>query len=183
MRHLLLLGLLAVDLLQFAESFILPPGYVTPLFPNLPVPFLPTLGVIQASGLMPLLVSTLHALQAATIIALFATGGYRRKRSSSPEGLVNPESLLIAVSRLDTHGCVLKLLCQLEAESPDALSVEERILVAAFADRLELFAKGSGVEEAIGGDGQACEASGDKCPFEGALLRGLLSRVWRSHSV
>lgn len=63
MRHLLLSGLLVVDLLLLAESFILPPGYVTPLFPNLPVPVLPTLGVIQASGLMPLLVSTLNAVQ------------------------------------------------------------------------------------------------------------------------
>ncbi|XP_027206611.2 uncharacterized protein [Penaeus vannamei] len=183
MRHLLLSGLLVVDLLLLAESFILPPGYVTPLFPNLPVPVLPTLGVIQASGLMPLLVSTLNAVQAATIIVLFATGGYRRKRSSSSEGSANPESLLLAaVGRLDTHGCVLKLLCQLEAESPDALSPEERIFAGVFADRLELFAKDSGAAEEHAGDGQVCEASGDRCPLEGDLLRGLLRRVWSSYS-
>lgn len=121
--------------------------------------------------------------KAATIIVLFATGGYRRKRSSSSEGSANPESLLLAaVGRLDTHGCVLKLLCQLEAESPDALSPEERIFAAVFADRLELFAKDSGAAEERAGDGQVCEASGDRCPLEGDLLRGLLRRVWSSYS-
>ncbi|XP_037791034.1 uncharacterized protein LOC119586383 [Penaeus monodon] len=185
MRHLLLLGVIAADALLVSDCFVMKTGDVIPVFPDLPAPFIPTLGVIAASGLMPLLRATLFAMETAFIIAVFVTGGQERRRRSTSEELAN--LLLSAISRLDTHGCVLKLLCQLKAESPEALSVEEKILVAAFADRLELFAKDSGVEEAHGDDGQGrdralCDASADRCPFELALLRSVWRRVWGSFS-
>ncbi|XP_063592493.1 uncharacterized protein LOC134769682 [Penaeus indicus] len=186
MRHLLLLGLLAVNLLLFAESFILPPGYAPPVFPALPLPHLPLLGVVNEGGLMPLLVSTLMAMHAGTIIALFVTGGYRRKRFAS-EDFADPVYLIMAaVSRLDTHGCILKLLCQLRADSPDNLSAEERIIVEIFADHLDLFAKdGASESSALGEEGQVqgqdvCASSDDRCPVAGELLRGLSRQVWGS---
>ncbi|XP_047471445.1 uncharacterized protein LOC125026889 [Penaeus chinensis] len=180
MRNFLLLGVIAADVLLISDCFILTEDDVVPVFPDLPAPFIPTLGVIAANGLMPLLRATLLAMETAFVIAVFITGGQDRRKRSTSEELAN--LLLSAVSRLDTHGCILKLLCQLEAESPDALSVEERRLVEAFADRLELFAEGSGVEEAHGGDGQGrdgalCDAPADRCPFGGAVLRSVWRRV------
>ncbi|XP_042890116.1 uncharacterized protein LOC122265034 [Penaeus japonicus] len=185
MRHLLLLALTAANLLLFAECFLLPPGYAPPVFPALPLPYIPLLGVIQANGLMPLLVSTLMAMHAGTIIALFGTGGYRRKRSSS-DAYSDPVYLIMsAVSRLDTHGCILKLLCQLKAEeSSGTLTSQERILVEVFASHLDVFAeKGTGESYALGDDGRVqdevvCGTPTDQCPFGAPLLRNLLRQVW-----
>lgn len=71
MRHLLLLGLLAVNLFLFAESFILPPGYAPPVFPALPLLQLPLLGVVDEAGLMPLLISTLTAIHVSVFCFYF----------------------------------------------------------------------------------------------------------------
>lgn len=126
------------------------------------------------------------SIQAGTIIALFVTGTYRRRRSAS-EDLADPVYLIMAtVSRLDTHGCILKLLCQLRADSPDNLSAEERIIVEIFADHVDLFAKnGSGESSALSEDGQlqiqnVCTSSADRCPIAGDLLRNLSRHVWGS---
>lgn len=121
----------------------------------------------------------LLSAKAAAIIALFATGGYRRRRRSTSEDLASPEDLLLlaAVSRLDTHGCVLRLLCHLKAESPDALSAEERILTEAFAEHLDLFVKENGIEDTKDSHGDTCDDSSDECPFGEDLLRTLLHRV------
>lgn len=133
-----------------------------------------------------LITSLRPSIQAGTIIALFVTGTYRRRRSAS-EDLADPVYLIMAtVSRLDTHGCILKLLCQLRADSPDNLSAEERIIVEIFADHVDLFAKnGAGESSALGEDGQlqiqnVCTSSADRCPIAGDLLRNLSRHVWGS---
>nr|XP_027206600.1 uncharacterized protein LOC113800072 [Penaeus vannamei] len=184
MRHLLVLGVIAADILLVSDGFILKDDDVIPIFPDFPAPFIPTLGVIAANGLMPLFRATLYALETAFLIAVFVTGGQERRRRSTSEESANPESFLLAVvSRLDTHGCVLKFLCQLQAESPDALSADERFLAEVFGDHLEVLAKDNGVAEGYGGDGQGrdgapCGAPADRCPFGGTLLRSLWRRVW-----
>lgn len=121
------------------------------------------------------------SLQAGTIIALFVTGGYRRRRSTSEDSADPVYLIMSAVSRLDTHGCILKLLCQLKANSPDDLSTEEGIIVELFADHLELFAKnGAGESSALGEGQDVCAAPGDRCPVEGEILRNLSRMVWGS---
>lgn len=79
MRHLLVLGVIAADILLVSDGFILKDDDVIPIFPDLPAPFIPTLGVIAANGLMPLFRATLYALEVRICLVLYADCFRRRK--------------------------------------------------------------------------------------------------------
>nr|XP_045622359.1 uncharacterized protein LOC123772971 [Procambarus clarkii] len=93
------------------------------------------------------------------------------------------ENLLFsAVDALDDQGCILKLLCHLEATDEADNTIEENILTDMFANISVTAFNAAFIRAAdIGSSGQnatECDVSFSSCQLSAAQLRGLLQQAW-----
>lgn len=114
----------------------------------------------------------------------------RKERQAEPVSqLAETESyILSAVGQVDTHGCILKLLCLLEAkkESGETLTKEERLFVTFLSNKMPLFSQEANATALITEEHDSdrphseeeCNALFSNCPVGGQLLRRLLGVVW-----
>ncbi|KAK7028800.1 hypothetical protein SK128_010375 [Halocaridina rubra] len=92
--------------------------------------------------------------------------------------------LLSSVQYLDPSGCVLKLLCQLEAENRNNRTFEENILLELFSNNPETMSVFNAAfvgAAIIGGrtrDAAVCDITFPRCPLDDAQLRSLLQKAW-----
>ncbi|ROT82309.1 uncharacterized protein [Penaeus vannamei] len=109
-----------------------------------------------------------------------------RKRRSAQDISATESHLLSVISRLDTHGCILKTMCYLqEGESPDTLTTEESVLVDLLSNAVTTFSKevNATVLLSTGGIGATfyegdCDSLFSRCPYGKELLRGFLRQAW-----
>nr|XP_027207620.1 uncharacterized protein LOC113801012 [Penaeus vannamei] len=113
----------------------------------------------------------------------------KERQAGDASQLAETESyILSAVSQVDTHGCILKLLCLLEAEkaSEEKLTEEEKLFVDFLSNKMPLFSQEANATALISEEQdpgrshseEECTALFSNCPVGGQLLRRLLGVVW-----
>nr|XP_045622283.1 uncharacterized protein LOC123772906 [Procambarus clarkii]XP_045622284.1 uncharacterized protein LOC123772906 [Procambarus clarkii] len=92
------------------------------------------------------------------------------------------EELLSAVGKLDTEGCILKLLCYLQIKEKSLLSQEESVLIDLFANITETHYNVAFIRAAdIGAKAQdihECDKHFYMCPLIPEQLSSLLQQAW-----
>lgn len=109
----------------------------------------------------------------------------RRRVGRSVEAVPTGEGerlLMFAAGRLDANGCILKLLCLLQAKKQSQRSPDERLLVSIFSSE-SLSSFGSAFARALdvgrtAQDSSECTRTFPKCPLEEADLTDLLQQAW-----
>ncbi|KAK4319162.1 hypothetical protein Pmani_009881 [Petrolisthes manimaculis] len=107
------------------------------------------------------------------------------KRSVRQGELTVDENLLLTtVTQLDPNGCILKLLCSLQAKPEEARTTEEANLVRMFSDNQDsltsanaafVYAAGVGRETQ---DVASCDKLFSKCLMEEEQLSRVLQQSW-----
>ncbi|XP_063592473.1 uncharacterized protein LOC134769662 [Penaeus indicus] len=176
------------------------PGLPTLFFADLPLDDLPEIDantwIMKDTG-AGALAGPLGGLLIGGLIAINvgAIAGYivdksgvisRKERQAEPVSqLAETESyILSAVSQVDTHGCILKLLCLLESE--ETLTKEERLFVNFLSNKMPLFSQEANATALISEEQDSdrphseeeCNTLFSNCPVGGQLLRRLLGVVW-----
>ncbi|XP_042227180.1 uncharacterized protein LOC121869692 [Homarus americanus] len=109
---------------------------------------------------------------------------YRHGRAIQSAADEGENLLLSTVGQLDPNGCVLKLLCVLEAKEEAYRTLEEAILVDMFANSTETLTSYNAAfvyATDVGGktqDAAACHHHFPKCPLTDDQLSGLLQQAW-----
>ncbi|KAK4327399.1 hypothetical protein Pmani_002065 [Petrolisthes manimaculis] len=97
---------------------------------------------------------------------------------------VDENLLLTTVTQLDPNGCILKLLCSLQAKPEEARTTEEGNLVRMFSDNQDsltsanaafVYAAGVGREAQ---DVVSCDKLFSKCLMEEEQLSRVLQQSW-----
>ncbi|XP_037791045.1 uncharacterized protein LOC119586392 [Penaeus monodon] len=108
-----------------------------------------------------------------------------RKRAVSQISEIESE-LLSTIGQLDTHGCIMKMLCILQTEPPETRTPEENVLVELLSNSVLTFSnevnatvlhpsEEGGVPSHSAED---CDAFFSMCAYEKEILRGLLRQVF-----
>ncbi|XP_042890118.1 uncharacterized protein LOC122265035 [Penaeus japonicus] len=188
-RPLLIACVVSFAILHSEAVLIIPldPG-ILPLFPTNLVH-----GATEAALGLPMgafLWASIIALKGAVFIGVIIAGaldGGTLVRKRSVQQIADTEDeLLSTIGHLDTHGCILKMLCLLQAESPDDLTPEEGILVDLLSNSILNYStevnatvlrpsEEGGLPSHSAGD---CDAFFGMCPYEREILRGLLRQVF-----
>jgi len=108
---------------------------------------------------------------------------YRYGRSIEPEAGEAEDLLLATATRLDTDGCIKKLLCLLQTKNPETLTPEEDLLQGMFTNATDITASGANFVYAsdIGAkthDAATCKKFFSKCSYGQEELTGLLQQSW-----
>ncbi|XP_042890114.1 uncharacterized protein LOC122265032 [Penaeus japonicus] len=113
----------------------------------------------------------------------------KRQAESSPQVTGTESYILSAVGQIDTHGCILKMLCLLEAEeaSGGTLTKEENLYVSFLSNKMPHFSLEANATALLPADGEGAEltpSEGEcnqlfsRCVVGGQLLKTLLRVVW-----
>ncbi|XP_063888650.1 uncharacterized protein LOC135115656 [Scylla paramamosain] len=106
------------------------------------------------------------------------------KRSVDQQQQQEAPEILSMVAQLDPQGCLLKLLCHLEAKEAEALSRHEVILAGLFRDASDAATPSSAAfTYAVGignksRDAAVCDKVFSKCPLKYSQLSAVLEESW-----
>ncbi|XP_047472562.1 uncharacterized protein LOC125027521 [Penaeus chinensis] len=190
MRRLLLLACAASFGVLRSEAVL-----IIPLEPDI-LPLFPTNLVAGATGaalafpMGAFLLAASIALKGAVFIGVIIAGALDggtlvKKRSVSQISEIESE-LLSTIGQLDTHGCIMKMLCILQTESPESRTPEENVLVdllsssvLTFSNEVNATVLNSSEEGGVPNhSAEDCNAFFSMCAYEKEILRGLLRHVF-----
>ncbi|KAK8383464.1 hypothetical protein O3P69_015736 [Scylla paramamosain] len=111
-------------------------------------------------------------------------GIFKRSVDQQQQQQQEAPEMLTMVAQLDPQGCLLKLLCHLEAKEAEALSRHEVILAGLFRDASDAATPSSAAfTYAVGignksRDAAVCDKVFSKCPLKYSQLSAVLEESW-----
>nr|XP_027206597.1 uncharacterized protein LOC113800069 [Penaeus vannamei] len=190
MRRLLLLACAASFAVLHSGAVLIIPleKDFLPLFPTNLVAG--ATGAALAFPMGAFLLAASIALKGAVFIGVIIAGALDggtlvKKRSVRQISEIESE-LLSTISQLDTHGCLMKMLCILQTESPESRTPEENVLVDLLSRSVLTFSnevnatvlypnEEGGVPSHSAED---CDGFFSMCPYEREILKGLFRQVF-----